>query len=128
MALLITSGTTLQCTFGLAPGVLNALPLNCTLNGTPAATIMDHIPIVNISPFGLCNCLGNPAVAGLTAAALGVLTPAPCIPVTATPWLPGSPTVLIGKFPALQDASKALCSWGGVIQVTLAAQRMTSVP
>ncbi len=128
MALLITSGTMLQCSFGLAPGTLNVLPLHATMNGAPAATIMDYIPVVNIAPFGMCNCPANPMVAALTAAALGVLTPAPCVPMTASPWAPGSPTVLIGKLPALQNSSKALCSWGGVIQVTMAAQFTTTVP
>jgi len=128
MALLITSGTLLQCTFGLAPGTLNVLPVHCTMSGAPAATIMDHLPMVNIMPFGMCNCLGNPTVASLTAASLGVLTPAPCIPMTASPWVPGSPTVLIGKLPALQNSSKTLCNWGGVIQVVAPAQVTTSVP
>ena len=39
-------------------------------------------------------------MAAATAAALGVLTPMPCIPVTAAPWMPGVPQVLIGNMPA----------------------------
>ncbi len=49
---------------------------------------MDHQPMVNISPFGVCVSLANPAVAAATSAALGVLAPQPCIPVTVSPMGP----------------------------------------
>ncbi|MDR1269119.1 MAG: DUF4280 domain-containing protein, partial [Planctomycetaceae bacterium] len=70
----------------------------------------------------------NPMVAVATAAALGVLTPMPCIPATVAPWAPGSPTVLIGNIPALTDTSKLICNWGGVIQVTQSGQNKVIVP
>lgn len=57
------------------------------------------VSVNEISP--LCQSLANPTVATATAAALGVLTPMPCMPVIPTPWLPGSSTVLIHNFPAL---------------------------
>jgi hypothetical protein len=47
----------------------------------------------------------------------GVLTPMPCVPVTAAPWVPGVPTVLIGNMPAVDSNCKLMCNWGGVIQV-----------
>ena len=74
----------LQCSFGAAPSALSVLPANCVTTGTPAATIMDNKPFVNILPFGMCISPANPEVIAETAAALGVLTPAPCIPAIVT--------------------------------------------
>ena len=80
---------------------------------------------MNILPFGMCTLTANPAVAALTAAALGVLTPAPCIPATAAPWMPGNPKVLVDNFPTLTSESTCLCSYGGVISVAFAGQAIT---
>lgn len=121
-------GATLQCSFGAAPSSLVVLPTNRTLTTTPAATIMDHAPLVNILPFGMCSSPANPTVAAATAAALGVLTPMPCVPATASPWVVGSPTVLIGKVPALNNTSKLICNWGGVIQVVSPGQTKMMIP
>lgn len=118
MSVQVCMGAMMQCSFGAAPSSLVVLPTNQVMAGGPlAATIMDNIPISNIPPFGMCSSPSNPTVAAATAAALGVLTPMPCVPVTAAPWAPGSPTVLIGNMPALNNSSKLMCSWGGVIQV-----------
>jgi hypothetical protein len=117
MGIQVVMGATLQCSFGVAPSSLVVLPTNKILSSTPAANIMDNKPLLNILPFGMCMSPANPAVAAATAAALGVLTPMPCIPATAAPWAPGCPKVLIGNMPALENGSKLMCNWGGVIQV-----------
>jgi hypothetical protein len=118
----------LQCSFGVAPSSLTVLPQNRTMSGTPAANIMDHKPFVNIMPFGMCSASGNPVVAAATAAALGTLTPMPCIPMTMSPWVVGAPTVLIGDAPALNESSKLMCSWGGVIQIVSPGQFTEMTP
>ncbi len=128
MALQAAMGATLKCSFGLAPGVLMVLPVNRVLTGTPAANIMDHMPMVNVLPFGMCNCPANPMVAAATAAALGVLVPMPCIPMTMAPWMPGASTVLIGGMPSLQSSSKLMCQWGGIIQILVPGQFTVMVP
>jgi Domain of unknown function (DUF4280) len=128
MSLLVVSGAMLQCSFGMAPSTLNVLPTNKTLSGTPAANIMDHQPIVNIPPFGMCMSLANPTVAAATSAALGVLTPMPCLPVIPAPWTPGSPPVLIANLPALNNTSTCMCMWAGVIQISSPGQTTTLVP
>lgn len=125
----VVAGAMMACSFGVAPSALVVLPANKTMvGGPPAANIMDFKPIVNIPPFGMCNTPSNPAVAAATAAALGVLTPMPCVPVTTAPWVPGAPTVLIGNMPALNNSSKCMCAYGGVISITSPGQVTTNVP
>ena len=79
MALFVTAGSMMMCSFGAAPSALSVLPANKTMIGAPAANIMDNKPMVNIPTFGVCMSLANPTVASATAAALSVLTPMPCI-------------------------------------------------
>lgn len=129
MGIQVCMGAMMQCSFGVAPSSLVVLPTNAAMAGGPAAaTIMDNIPITNIPPFGMCNSPSNPTVAAATAAALGVLTPMPCVPVTASPWAPGSPTVMIGNMPALNNSSKLMCNWGGVIQIVAPGEFTVMVP
>ena len=119
----VCMGATLTCSSGNSPSSLIVLPTNRVMtNAMPAANIMDHKPLVNISPFGMCSSLANPAVSSATTAALGVLTPMPCIPVTIVPWAPGSPTVQIAKFPALKNTCSLQCQWGGTITINNAGQ------
>ncbi len=75
--------------------------------------------MVNIPPFGMCQSLANPTVAAATAAALGTLTPMPCIPVPLGPWKPGAPRTRIGGIPALTTDSTCQCQWGGVITINM---------
>src|SRR5258706_14705013 len=125
MPQLVTAGAAMTCSFGVAPSALVVLPANKTMVGAPAATIADCIPMVNIPTFGMCSSIANPTVASATSAALGVLTPMPCVPATTAPWAPGSPTVMIGNMPALNDSSKCMCMWAGVIQFTSPGQGTT---
>src|SRR5687767_6907011 len=117
MGMQVVMGAMLQCSFGVAPSSLVVLPTNKVLSSTPAANIMDNKPLLNILPFGMCMSPANPTVAAATAAAMGVLTPMPCIPATAAPWAPGCPKALIGNMPAVDNSCKLMCNWGGVIQV-----------
>jgi hypothetical protein len=129
MAQQVCMGAMMMCSFGVAPSSLVVLPSKLVMTGgVPAATIMDNAPIVNIPPFGMCSSPSNPTVAAATTAALGVLTPMPCVPVTSAPWVPGAPTVLIGNTPALDSSSKLMCNWGGVIQITSPGQFTVEVP
>ena len=103
MGIQVCAGAMMMCSFGAAPSSLVVLPLNRTMTGTPAANIMDNKPMLNIPPFAMCMSPANPMVIAATAAAMGVLTPMPCIPFTVAPWVPGAPTVLIGNIAALVD-------------------------
>lgn len=126
---LVVNGAMMMCSFGVAPSTLIVLPVNRVLAGNmPAANIMDNKPIVNIPPFGMCMAPTNPTVAAATTAALGVLTPMPCIPVIPAPWVPGSPTFLIANMPALNSTSTCMCTWAGVITITYPGQMTVMVP
>jgi hypothetical protein len=127
VAIAVCTGATLMCSFGVAPSSLVVLPLKRVLTTTPSANVSDIAPVMNIPPFGACNSIANPTVAAATAAALGVLTPMPCVPVTAAPWVPGSTKVMNGPLPAVDNNCKLMCSWGGVIQVLNPGQAVVIV-
>jgi hypothetical protein len=125
----VTSGTVLQCSFGAAPSTFIVLPINrVTACNLPSGTIMDNKPILNVPPFGMCQSPSNPAVIAATAAAMGVLTPMPCMPVLVAPWEPGTPTVTIANLPALDTNCKLTCAWAGMITITQPAQMTVTVP
>lgn len=128
MGFVVCGGASMTCSFGVTPSTLNVLPLNRVITSMPIANIMDNKPTINILPFGMCRSMANPAVAAATAANKGVLTPQPCVPVTVAPWMPGSPTVLVANAPALNNQSKLLCNWGGLIQFTSPGQGKIQVP
>jgi hypothetical protein len=124
MGMCVCNGASMMCTFGAAPSTLTVLPANKVLTcNQPAATIMDNKPMVNILPFGVCNSPSNP-----TNWKGPVFTPGPCVPNTVAPWAPGSPTVLIGNMPALNNSSKLMCIWAGVISITVPGQFTVQVP
>jgi hypothetical protein len=99
---------------GTAPSPLKVI----AIPNARDANIMDSVPITNIGPFAMCHSLANPTVAAMTAAAMGVLTPAPCVPATHSTWVPGDPANLIQQIPALTRNSCLMCSWAGMITIT----------
>jgi hypothetical protein len=110
-------GAVILCSFGMGPSSLAPLPTSrVTIEGRPAATINDCMPLVNVPTFGMCSSLANPTVAAATSAALGVLTPMPCVPVT-SPWKVGALKTTLGGSPALTAGSTCQCAWGGVIEI-----------
>jgi uncharacterized Zn-binding protein involved in type VI secretion len=113
------------CSFGVAPASLIVERPTVLIEGKPAAAITDS-ELVNIPTFGMCMSLANPEVAAATTAALGVLTPMPCVPVL-SPWQPGDPTVLISGIPALTAGCQCLCGYGGVVEMTFSGTVRTLV-
>ena len=119
-------GAMLTCSFGVAPATL--VPKGTAkvmIEKRPAAVITDSLPGANIPPFGMCTSMANPTVASATAAALGVLTPMPCVPTTTGPWVPGAAKTVIGGAPALVSGSQCMCAWGGIIQITMPGSTKT---
>ncbi len=118
MPKLVIHGASMRCSQGTSPASLSVLPTQMTRGvERPAATVMDFAPMVNIAPMGMCQSPANPQVAAATAAAMGVLTPQPCVPVIPAPWSPGSPVVTVQSLAALTDDSKCNCTWAGIIEV-----------
>lgn len=64
-----------------------------------AARIDDHVPGVNIFPFGKCTMTGGP-----------------CLPITPLPWTPGASVCMAGVA-ALPANATLMCMLGGVIRV-----------
>ena len=125
MANPVVSTALCTCSFGAAPMALTVNSQQTVRMGTMmAATIMDNM----CTPFGLCPSMANPAVAPATAPALGVLTPMPCTPVTVAPWAPGCSTVMVCGRPLLNNTSKLMCAYGGVIQVSMTPAMTVQVP
>ncbi len=113
------------CSFGTIPAVLPVSSQQTVqTSGMLQATIMDN----KLATFGMCSNLANPTVASATAAAMGALTPMPCVPVIAAPWTPGAPTVMVCGKVLLNNSSKLMCSYGGVIQVTMTTALTVQTP
>lgn len=114
----VSMGAITKCMFGMAPSPLAVLPMSMTLaDFMPAANIMAMIPMVNVMPYAMCTSPANPMVIAMTAAALGVPTPAPCIPMTVAPWIPTAPNVMLGGLPVVTMDSMTVCAWAGMINV-----------
>jgi len=127
MPLQVVNAAKTACTMSAKPSQLVVAPTRQrTAGGQPAANIQDHVPIANIVPFGLCMSPSFPPTAAATAAASGVLTPAPCAPNTVTPWTPGSASVTIADRPALRQTDSCRCVWGGTITITDPGQTIVS--
>lgn len=125
----LSSTVQCTCTMGMSPVSLNVLPIptRVSISGKQAVNMMDHKPMINISSFGMCKSPANPAVISLTAAALGVFTPAPCVPMTQMPIANVNPTVLLENFGAVHKNSKIICNWGGTISAMSPSQLSVTV-
>jgi hypothetical protein len=117
---LVTSGALLRCSLGSAPSTLLVTASGrATAGGNPVATIADNTAMQNIRPFGVCASSINPAASPSARPA--------CVPIIATPWSPGSPSVRTGNLPVLNSACQCHCQWGGVVTVVSPGQQSTTV-
>jgi hypothetical protein len=110
MATAVVQGATLVCTCGGTPSPLVVTSQSTVkISDKPAATVADHIPMVNVAPFGACQKGG------------------PCVPAFAAPWVPGSTsTVKIGGRLALLSTDKLICTaFPGVITIQDPGQTST---
>ena len=117
MGVSVVMGAAIKCTMGLSPGqLLVTSQAKCLAGGKPMATIQDIAPLTNITPCGLCTSMANPTVASATAAALGVLTPMPCVPAPVGVWT-SSGKPLVANLPGLDQTSTIACAYAGMINI-----------
>lgn len=124
MAKYVCNGAMLKCSQAMPPATTTLIVIPPTVNAEKKqmANMMDFVPLTNIPTFGLCRAIANPAVAAATSAALGVLTPVPCIPNIVAPWTGCKMDVLVRKNPAVLKSSKLMCIWTGQIEVSFEGQ------
>lgn len=118
MPKMVVDGAKVRCSMGSIPSVLivsDESPV--ASDDKPVATVNDHIPKRNLITFGMCRSQSNPQVASATTAALGALTPQPCIPMTTEAWSPGAPLAVSRDVNVLTDDSTCKCKWEGVIDI-----------
>lgn len=128
MALVAVTGAVLSCTMGAGTGTLNVTSqMTATAEGKPIATIKDCGAMTNITPIGMCSSLANPQVAAATAAALGVLTPQPCVPSPIGTWQACKPSCKAGSTPCLVQGSAIQCAYAGTIQIVNSGQQKVNV-
>jgi len=115
-----------MCGAGTKPSTLNATAQSKVLvDGKPAATVNDK-EMLNIGSFGMCTSMMNPQVAAATAAALGVLTPQPCMPQATFPWADTHPKLKAGGVSLLgQDSTLSCLYCPGGISITNPSQTKT---
>ena len=119
---IIIQGTLLKCSFGNAPVPIMVLPDKKVNSMLPVAVKSDHIPFLNILPFGMCSNPANPMVIAATAAAMGVLTPVPCIPCTVQDWTGACGKVKIKGKEVINMDSRLQCLYGRSIQTAAPMQ------
>lgn len=127
MPRLVCTTATLRCSMGTTPSAFVGSCAQVRVSGRIAGTIMDHVPCANVNPFGLCRSLANPMVAAATAAALGTLTPQPCMPVLPAPWTPGATRTTLQRKKALTEQDTLACAWAGRIEVVQPGQQRVNV-
>ena len=117
MGKIVTNGAMLQCSFGTTPCTLAVSdPTRPQCGNMLVATIQDITP-ANIPTFGMCQSIANPQVQTATSAAMGTLTPQPCVPAITGPWAPGSAEMKVNGTPVLTNSCKCQCMWQGMISV-----------
>ncbi len=107
----VEDGVLARCQFGTTPSPVH------TTDQIPFAAASDFVPFKNIHPFGVCSCPRNPTVAAATAAAMGKLTPMPCVPAISQPWQASQARIWVRGVRALDPHSTVCCRWGGLIQL-----------
>ena len=93
-------GMHVKCSMGETMCTLNTIGHGVTYQGKSVLNANDHIPVVNITTFGVCTCTG-----------------VPCVPVTPLAWKFCNEEHMIDGAAALTTDSLCNCVLGGVISI-----------
>ena len=103
-------GMHVKCSMGETMCTLNTIGHGVTYQGKSVLNANDHIPVVNITTFGVCTCTG-----------------VPCVPVTPLAWKFCNEEHMIDGAAALTTDSLCNCVLGGVISIVDNSVSMRSV-
>lgn len=117
MRKLVVHEAKIRCSKGTLPSLFVLLDSPVSSDDKAVGTVDDHKANKNIITFGMCRSEKNPQVASATSAAMGVLTPQPCIPATNARWEPGAPFAVMKDINVLTSDSTCKCDWEGVIDI-----------
>lgn len=127
MGMCVCGGAAIACSFGAAPSRLRCCPtirrsavcrwLRLWTTNPGKYLALRHV-YVHVQPTG----------GGGHSRGHGGADPDACMPGDYRALGARCPTVLIGNKPALNQTSKLMCSWGGVIQITNPGTMNIQVP
>lgn len=107
MGLAVVEGATLQCTLGLAESTLNNTSGRFIIECMRVATIKDHVALVQVGTFNICNIDNQP-----------------CVPMTPDDWMGSCSTVNTGSVPLLSSGATLRCEKCGIISIIDAGQSL----
>jgi hypothetical protein len=109
----VPHGALLKCSEGATPSPLSVTSqFMMRLQRRRIATEKDHLPMVNIMPFGICRRLSQMA--------LGISIP--CVPATDSAWKEVNQESKINEKRTLLGKSTCKCKVGGTISIVLTTQ------
>lgn len=107
MGLAVVEGATLQCTLGMTESILSNTSGRFIIECMRVATIKDHLAIVQVGTFNICNMDNQP-----------------CVPITPGDWMGSCSTVNTGSVPLLSSGATLRCEKCGIISIVDAGQSL----
>lgn len=101
----MTAMAMIKCSAGAVPlPILAPVTHGVTSQNKPLLNANDHIPMMNIMPFGVCKNKPVPPPGNI------------CVPITPLAWQKGDTHCFVGGAPALTKDSCLTCMLGGSIK------------
>ena len=110
MAVPVTDGGLLSCSFGTTPGTL-VVEGDRTGGKRPPVLADTDLP----RSFGLCSAPSNPTVAAAMLSPQGLVGTSACMPVVIDAWTKGGAALKAGE--QLDTSCIRRCLWGGTISI-----------